>query len=382
MKNPVIKVENISKVYHLGGNAHDTLYQTIANGFKGIMGSSKNDFYALNNISFSVNEGCVLGVIGPNGAGKSTLLKILSKITVPTTGRALIKGNVSSLLEVGTGFHHELSGRENIYLNGAILGMSRKNIKDKYDEIVEFSGLENFLTTPIKHYSSGMYARLAFSVAAHLSSDILVVDEILSVGDLEFRNKCMGKMSRLSESKEKTILFVSHNMSSIVSLCDTAILLDHGQLIQSGSPETVINAYTGLFTSIKNKYFELISESSTLLWNIERSNSFCLKYIYTQSEFINTIIVYVSDQAQRVVLKFNLNNSFRNGQAFKIDDILKCKFESTPLYSGRYYLYIDVRIDFAWVCKKEHIGFINVINNLWHPVIKEGAFVNYKWEFS
>jgi len=203
------------------------------------------DFWALKDVSFSVRRGEVLGIIGRNGAGKTTLLKILSRITEPTEGRVRIKGRVASLLEVGTGFHPELTGRENIYLNGAILGMSKAEIKKKFDEIVAFAETEKFLDTPVKRYSSGMYVRLAFAVAAHLEPEILVVDEVLAVGDAEFQKKCLGKMKDVSTKEGRTVLFVSHNMAAITKLCHDVMLIDRGNLVRKGTAKDVVGQYLG-----------------------------------------------------------------------------------------------------------------------------------------
>jgi homopolymeric O-antigen transport system ATP-binding protein len=237
----VIKVENLSKVYSLGGARHNSLRDTLA-GFFRRSASAKEKISALDNVSFEVADGETLGIIGNNGAGKSTLLKILSRITKPTSGTAEIRGRVGSLLEVGTGFHNELSGRENIYLNGAILGMQRAEIEKKFDEIVAFSELEKFLDTPVKHYSSGMYMRLAFGVAAHLEPEILIVDEVLAVGDISFQRKCLNKMKTVSESG-RTVLFVSHDMSAINRLCSRAIWLKNGRLAKDGETSEVVTAY-------------------------------------------------------------------------------------------------------------------------------------------
>ena len=206
-------------------------------------GRSKEEFWALKDVSFEVKRGDVVGIIGRNGAGKSTLLKVLSRITEPSEGRVCINGRVASLLEVGTGFHPELTGRENIYLNGAILGMARAEIKRKFQEIVTFADIENFLDTPVKRYSSGMYVRLAFAVAAHLEPEILVVDEVLAVGDAEFQKKCLGKVSEVAKAG-RTVLFVSHNMGSIASLCETALLLQHGRIGAAGPADRVIETYS------------------------------------------------------------------------------------------------------------------------------------------
>jgi lipopolysaccharide transport system ATP-binding protein len=207
--------------------------------------ASQEDFWALRNVSFEVRRGEVVGIIGRNGAGKSTLLKILSRITEPTEGRVRIKGRVASLLEVGTGFHPELTGRENVFLNGAILGMHRVEIKRKFDEIVAFAEIEKFLDTPVKRYSSGMYVRLAFAVAAHLEPEILIVDEVLAVGDAEFQKKCLGKMESVSRSEGRTVLFVSHNMQAIRNLAPQSVLLDKGKVVFGGDTKTVVEKYLG-----------------------------------------------------------------------------------------------------------------------------------------
>jgi lipopolysaccharide transport system ATP-binding protein len=251
MNNAMIKVENISKLYKLGrqgsGRLREDFTYWFENAFRNGKQSNANQddkrIWALKNVSFEVAQGEVLGIIGNNGAGKSTLLKIISRITSPTSGAVMGNGRVASLLEVGTGFHAELTGRENIYLNGSILGMGKKEITEKFDEIVDFSGVEKFIDTPVKRYSSGMYTRLAFAVAAHLNPDILIVDEVLAVGDAAFQSKCLGKMKEVSTQKGKTVLFVSHNMQALKNLCTRSIALQHGELIDMGNPESVINAY-------------------------------------------------------------------------------------------------------------------------------------------
>ena len=249
---PIIKVENLSKKYRIshqeGKAAYGTLTEEIGNIFKNsakwIKGhrNVREDIWALKDVSFSVEPGEILGVIGPNGAGKSTLLKILTRITPPSEGRAVISGRVSSLLEVGVGFHPELTGRDNIYLNGAILGMTRKEINKRFDEIVGFADIEKFLDTPVKRYSSGMYVRLAFSVAAHLEPEILLVDEVLAVGDAAFQKKSLGKMKDVSRGG-RTVLFVSHNMGTIQQLTKRCLLLEKGKLIMDGKTADVIEKY-------------------------------------------------------------------------------------------------------------------------------------------
>jgi lipopolysaccharide transport system ATP-binding protein len=247
-----IRVEKLSKLYKIGSGQprHDTLRDQISDGLRSLVWREKSKagddtFWALKDVSFSVNHGEVIGVIGRNGAGKSTLLKILSRITEPTGGYAEIFGRVGSLLEVGTGFHPELTGRENLYLNGAILGMKKAEINRKFDEIVAFSEIEKFLDTPVKRYSSGMYVRLAFAVAAHLEPEILIVDEVLAVGDAAFQKKCMGKIGDVAKDG-RTVLFVSHNLPAILALCPTAILLDAGRVALRGPSATVIEQYLNL----------------------------------------------------------------------------------------------------------------------------------------
>jgi lipopolysaccharide transport system ATP-binding protein len=240
-----IEVEGLSKKYRLGEYqaAYGTLRETVVHAGRRLTGRehhrASTELWALQDVSFDVPEGEVLGVVGRNGAGKSTLLKILSRIVSPTAGRAEIRGRVGSLLEVGTGFSAELTGRENIYLNGAILGMKRREIEDRFDAIVEFSGVEKFIDTPVKRYSSGMYVRLAFAVAAHFEPEILFVDEVLAVGDAEFQARCLGRMEEFGNSG-RTVIFVSHNMQAVAQLCDRAILLDGGSLLREGPSEEVV----------------------------------------------------------------------------------------------------------------------------------------------
>lgn len=257
MAETVIKLENVSKMYKLGVINNGTLFRDIQSWFALKMGKedphakigadkydgSDTEFWALKDLNFEIKQGDRVGIIGKNGAGKSTLLKILSRITTPTEGTVKIRGRVSSLLEVGTGFHGELTGRENIYLNGAILGMKRREIDRKIDEIIDFSGIEKHIDTPVKRYSSGMYVRLAFAVAAHLDSDILIADEVLAVGDAEFQKKAIGKMSDLSTSQGRTVLFVSHNMAAVRKLCNTGVMLEKGRMKYTGEMEQTINEY-------------------------------------------------------------------------------------------------------------------------------------------
>ncbi|ANV84727.1 polysaccharide/polyol phosphate ABC transporter ATP-binding protein [Picosynechococcus sp. PCC 7003] len=269
MSDTVIRVENLGKKYIIGHQQqrerYTALRDVLTNSAKGlakrfnprarVVNPNFEEFWALKDVSFEVKRGDRIGIIGRNGAGKSTLLKILSRITEPTEGRVSIKGRVASLLEVGTGFHPELTGRENIYLNGAILGMSKREIRRKFDEIVAFAEIERFLDTPVKRYSSGMYVRLAFAVAAHLEPEILIVDEVLAVGDAQFQKKCLGKMENVGK-EGRTVLFVSHNMGAIKSLCDRSIVLRNGKIIYSGNISEGINQYNSVRDSTISNYYK------------------------------------------------------------------------------------------------------------------------------
>jgi len=266
MLEPVIRLENVGKRYlisHQGSSGNNTLRDAITSGVRSLgrrafpsnreiaPSTRKEEFWALKGVSLEIEPGQVVGIIGRNGAGKSTLLKLLSRITEPTTGRIAIRGRFASLLEVGTGFHSELTGRENIFFNGSVLGMRKAEIKRKFDEIVAFSGVEKFLDTPVKRYSSGMYVRLAFAVAAHLEPDILIIDEVLAVGDAAFQRKCLDRIGDISSREGRTILLVSHNMTSIQSLCEKAILLDNGMLICEGATQDVVQNYLRSTASIE-----------------------------------------------------------------------------------------------------------------------------------
>lgn len=275
----VIEIENISKLYRLGVISSKSISQDVNRLIARIRGKedpylkigqvntrtdkSKNGFvWALKDINFNIRQGEIIGIIGKNGAGKSTLLKILSRVTSPTTGSVKIKGRVASLLEVGTGFHQELTGRENIFLNGSILGMTKKEIRGKFDEILYFSGVEKFIDTPVKRYSSGMYVRLAFAVAAHLDPEILIVDEVLAVGDAEFQKKCLGKMHEVSEKEGRTVLFVSHNMGAVKNLCSSSVLLEKGMIKKAGNTEEIISDYINVTAGESEPVIEFENKNS------------------------------------------------------------------------------------------------------------------------
>lgn len=285
MSDIAISVENLSKSYLLGHNSdkgerYTALRDVIANNARNlarktrdmlqgksvVQGDEVEEFWALKEINFEIKQGDCVGIIGRNGAGKSTLLKILSRITEPTQGRIQINGRVASLLEVGTGFHPELTGRENIFLNGAILGMSRKEIQRKFDEIVDFAEVEKFLDTPVKRYSSGMYVRLAFAVAAHLEPEILIVDEVLAVGDVQFQKKCLGKMQSVT-GQGRTVLFVSHNMTAVEQLTSSAIMFTQGRLIQAGATSDVVASYLNRFSSEQSVEFDVSATPRKFLGN-------------------------------------------------------------------------------------------------------------------
>jgi ABC-type polysaccharide/polyol phosphate transport system ATPase subunit len=259
MSLPAIEVSGLSKRYVIEHESrHGTLRDTLHHAARKLWrrarwgtGFQTEEFWALRDVSFSVQPGEVVGIVGRNGAGKSTLLKVISRITEPTAGRVTLRGRVASLLEVGTGFHPDLTGRENIYLNGAILGMNKQEIRGKFDEIVAFAAVEQFLDTPVKRYSSGMYVRLAFAVAAHLEPEILILDEVLAVGDAEFQRKCLGKMNDVAHRGGRTVLFVSHNLASVQQLCDRAIVLQHGRVIHDTDAASGVAAYLALGNQTK-----------------------------------------------------------------------------------------------------------------------------------
>lgn len=292
----VIKIEGLSKKYTLG---------TV--GVKSLFSKSKlNEFWALKDVSFEINQGDILGVVGRNGAGKSTLLKIISKITHPTKGRVEINGTISSLLEVGTGFHPELTGRENVYMNGTILGMSRAQIKKKFDEIVAFAELEKFIDTPVKRYSSGMYVRLGFSVSAHLNTEILILDEVLAVGDLDFQNKCIRKMNEIANSG-KTILFVSHNMGSIKSLCENSIYLKDGELVDYNKTTKVINKYIN--DGIENVSTEVDFNTSKYIDRAVKSKG---EVVLSKLRLENNSNIVTINKSLLLELEFEAINSNKN----------------------------------------------------------------------
>ncbi len=370
MNRPVIQVDRISKQYQLGlrAKAQQTFREAVVElaqaplkRLRHLSGRAHADdtFWALRDISFDVPEGEVLGIIGHNGAGKSTLLKILSRITEPTAGRAVVQGRVASLLEVGTGFHPELTGRENVYLNGAILGMSREEIRRKFDEIIDFAGVEKFLDTPIKRYSSGMKVRLAFAVAAHLEPEILIIDEVLAVGDQEFQNKCLGKMNEVATSG-RTVLFVSHNMAAVEALCNRCLLLSQGTVMADAATDTVLEQYCREAFGDETPRIDLLHHSGRQRGCPALMQSVCVtdadgrltstfemgETIRIQVEFdtsgreLNPVLGVVV-KTQRGVALFGNDNRIVAGYNFPLvcgDGQITCTFTSPPLMPGRYSL--------------------------------------------
>jgi lipopolysaccharide transport system ATP-binding protein len=300
MSDSIIEVKGLCKKYilsHEGQEKYTALRDVITNKVKGLVNKQQNlkapsqeEFWALKDVEFNIKQGDRVGIIGRNGAGKSTLLKILSRITEPTSGSIKIKGRVASLLEVGTGFHPELTGRENIFLNGAILGMSRTEICKKFDEIVDFAEVERFLDTPVKRYSSGMYVRLAFAIAAHLEPEILIVDEVLAVGDSNFQKKCLGKMEDVSKVGGRTVLFVSHNMGTIIQLCNNTILLNGGAIQRIGNTSDIVQEYYNLNQSRSN--LKIQKQSDAYLSDVYTcDNNGNLSQYFAHKEDINIRIV-------------------------------------------------------------------------------------------
>ncbi|HOV13180.1 MAG TPA: ABC transporter ATP-binding protein [Spirochaetota bacterium] len=376
MSQTVIKVENLSKQYQLGTIGYGTIRHDLQAWWSKIRGKEdpnaklgvkkhkdlNETFMALQDVSFEIKEGEAVGIIGKNGAGKSTLLKILSRTTAPTSGQIKIKGKIASLLEVGTGFHPELTGRENVFLNGAILGMKKKEIAKKFDEIVAFSGIEQFIDTPVKRYSSGMYVRLAFAVAANLDSDILILDEVLAVGDAEFQKKCLGKMDDVAKNQGRTVIFVSHNMAAVESLCTKGLVLEKGRLVLDDDKNSAVNFYiekslydtqgisinerTDREFSGKLKFIDLKitndSEEETNVLKSGQNYTFKLFYKKFAKEQLNNVIISfaISDEKGAYVLLFRTD--FYN-ISFDIDKeygIINCKIFDLPLADGIYHVTI------------------------------------------
>ena len=314
--------------------------------------STQEEFWALKDVSFEIKRGESVGIIGRNGAGKSTLLKLLSRITAPTTGRIELEGKVASLLEVGTGFHPELTGRENIYLNGAILGMKRAEIKSKFDEIVAFAEVEKFLDTPVKHYSSGMYVRLAFAVAAHLEPDVLIVDEVLAVGDAQFQKKCLGKMQSVSEQDGRTVLFVSHNMQAIRQMCQRVIFLKQGKVAYAGDPHEAISGYLGQGVNAEtHAVIDLTDYPRT--HPIEGAVFQRVRFTdgrgepATSLKLTNVLGVEIDFKAKKLLRQFNLSMAVVHGEGLRVFSEAYSDQHALPdLEPGEYTLRFEVPMRF------------------------------------
>jgi lipopolysaccharide transport system ATP-binding protein len=380
-----LKISGLSKKYVLNKKT-DSLVGTVSQLFKQ---KKLDEFWALNNINLEVKKGEVLGIIGHNGAGKSTLLKILSKITPPTSGIVELQGRVASLLEVGTGFHPELTGRENIFLNGSLLGMTKKEIENHFEEIIEFAGIGEFIDVPVKRYSSGMYVRLAFSVAAHLESDILLVDEVLAVGDLSFQQKCLSKMHSLT-SENKTVVFISHNLSAINSLCERVVLLEKGKLISIGKPTEIIQQYLDSANqSVKLKLNPdmpiIINEVSITGQNGNQILSFedMIVNFYFHSisdiELINLRIL-IKDKNGAILLIANNSLTNQRLSVTKGEGHITCTIKRIPFISGVYYLTLEL-LDFKHFENDTSIPFevLNTTSFTKEPKQKAGILLDYSW---
>jgi lipopolysaccharide transport system ATP-binding protein len=404
MSDIVIKVENLSKQYRLGKVGTGTLTQDINSWWSRIRGKEdptlkiggKNDrtskgeseyVWSLKDINFEVKQGDTLGIIGKNGAGKSTLLKILSKVTAPTTGKIKVKGRIASLLEVGTGFHPELSGRENIFLNGAILGMSKNEIKKKFDEIVDFSGVERYIDTPVKRYSSGMYVRLAFAVAAHLESEILIIDEVLAVGDAEFQKKCLGKMNDVSKGEGRTVLFVSHNMAAVENLCNKGIVLNNGNMIfEGGSKESIDYYFKNQKSVVENqkissKYVDEISilnSEREKISELEMGNNFTIQIKAKGISEVSGLNMgfFIKDIYDQKIAAFStamklpilLDSQRSNNEIFEFNII------NPPLLEGKYI--IDISIAYKKGGRLEYIENAYSFDVLSKDIYGSGVMLN------
>ncbi len=411
---PIITVKNISKKYNIthqqGGyvalrdvlaNVAKRPFSFLKHKAKVVVGKEKKEeFWALKNISFTVEKGEAVGIIGANGAGKSTLLKILSKITPPTKGEITFKGRMSSLLEVGTGFHPELTGRENIFLNGAILGMTKKEIANKFDDIVAFSGVGKFLDMQVKRYSSGMSVRLAFAVAAHLEPDILVVDEVLAVGDAEFQKKCLGKMDEVKRAEGRTILFVSHNMSAVQNLCKRCILMEAGEIKMIGETKEVISKYLNNRSNLskiplkdrkdRRGNGKVIFTECEIISTNPKAIKLKLHYLNkTNSEYRNIKISVDIYSAK----EFHLCNITNNTQNQKIDlskeeGVIDLEINDVNLITGQYYLNLFLAINglnseiLDWVSNATQIKIDN--NDFYStnkmPPINSPILLDFKYE--
>ncbi len=379
---PIISVEGLGKSYvirHEGQTRYKSLREEIFQLPKRLLHrgtQSQEEFWALKDVSFDVMPGDRVGIIGRNGAGKSTLLKLLSHITEPTTGRITLRGRVASLLEVGTGFHPELTGRENIYLNGAILGMKRDEVRRKFDEIVDFAGVEKFLDTPVKRYSSGMYVRLAFAVAAHLEPEILIVDEVLAVGDAEFQKKCLGKMEEVGK-EGRTVLFVSHNISAIKMLCNRGILLADGEKILDSDINSTIYRYRTKRNAPNHNYIQFADAQGKETVPVT-GQSLSIKFIYKGESVIKItdfeISHVITDQRRNRVIFSSLFVGFRVHKVEK-NDVFVCKINKLPFIPGEYTIHSFVQIN-QNTFKTEDVFFTIADGDFFNT----GLFYKQEWD--
>ncbi len=425
MSKSVLEIENVSKQYRLGEVGTGTLTHDLNRWWASVRGKEdpylkigetndrtqkgETDYvWALKDINFKVEQGEAVGIIGRNGAGKSTLLKLLSKVTKPTTGTIKYRGRIASLLEVGTGFHPEMTGRENIYLNGAILGMTRKEITRKFDEIVAFAGVERYIDTPVKRYSSGMYVRLAFAVAAHLESEILIVDEVLAVGDVEFQRKCIGKMNDVSKGEGRTVLFVSHNMASIQNLCDKGVLMQYGKIEAIGEINEVVDKYLTLNNDDvkKSEYLANLEVDLTEHKPVQIKKAFLknnngaqiqkviagdsfefhIEYKAYRTDLNSNLYIGIYDQYDQKLL--HLGTIYGGLEIFKSQKqgLIVCKIPKCTLKEGIYSVNLSFHIDNSPVERVKNAFTLNVENGDFYnvgklPNNKENIFfIDQKWE--
>ncbi len=370
MSKNAITIQGLSKTYEINPSQGNQLRHAIPSFFKSLGTNSK--IHALDNISLEVPVGQVLGVCGPNGSGKSTLLKILSKITPPTRGRCTLQGRVSSLLEVGTGFHHELSGRENIFLNGAILGMTKKDIQQQLDSIIVFSEIEKFIDIPIKHYSSGMQVRLAFSVAAHLDAEILLLDEVLSVGDIHFQNKCLNKVSSIAQDG-KTIVLVSHNLSALKTFAQRAILMSSGQIVADGNTSNVLSSYISAFTHTDTRLkITPVVEEQNLVLNISLNNDESLSF--------SKIVVFIQDSSGQIIYKVSSSHQLNSPFLLTKSSNLQCTVSNHQLYSGQYRILYNLSVDGKQLERRTASATFVIPRTSWEPLRPEGIQSQNVWK--
>ncbi len=422
-KQIAIKVTNLSKAYRIGlkRNKDKTLVESFIRtvqypfinfkritSLKKLNSNSQGDdvFWANKHISFEVHEGEVLGIIGKNGAGKSTLLKLLSHITEPTEGKIEIYGRVASLLEVGTGFNPDLTGKENIYLNGTILGLTKKEIDARYNDIVEFSGIEQFIETPVKRYSSGMKVRLAFAVAAHLDPEVLIIDEVLAVGDAEFQKKCLGKVHSIASTEGRTVLFVSHDMAAIKNLCSRALLLQKGKVIADGNPAEVVDFYLKNNTAkpenqlrvdemkrsgngkFKATGIEFLNDKMEQVAVLESGMNLNIKIYYECfAKPINPVInLLIKNNLQLPVVNLLTRVAYNGIIKLKNEGYIICNIPKLPLMAGRYFIDLSFKFDFEFTDYIEDIITIDVEKGDYYATgkmldsMRDGVLIYHEWK--